>query len=80
MEEALRRIEALEELYRRASEERDHLLSKVCELEDQIEDLTSQLRPHKKPHSNLTSKEPLRINNANKQTNALEDEPWLFYC
>ena len=80
MEEVLSRLAALEAMYEQAARERDQLLAKVCELEDQVEDLSSQLRRTPKPPPALVSKEPLHINNLHKQTNAQEDEPWLFYC
>lgn len=81
MEELLKRVQVLEEISLKSSQERQILLDKICELEDLVEDLTQQLKRSKKTARNpIVAKESLAINNAGKKTNAQEDEPWLFYC
>lgn len=80
MEELLERISHVHNLQKRASQEREMLLTRICELEDQVEDLTAQLRKLRKdPRAPIIARNELEINNSTKQTNATEDEPWLFY-
>ncbi|CAG9330919.1 unnamed protein product [Blepharisma stoltei] len=80
MEEFIQRLNYIENLQKKGAHEREVLLTRICELEDQVEDLTAQLRKVRKdPRPPIASRESIEINNATKETNAQEDEPWLFY-
>ena len=80
MDELISRVKTLEDNQRRATAERQSLLTRICDLEDQVEDLTNQLRKLKgdtilKTPTSFTEKPNL----TSKPVNAQEDEPWLFY-
>ena len=75
MEDLKKRISELEKENNKYSEEREELLNRISELEDQVEDLTLQLKKHN------SNKVPSQISiSANHYPSAAQDdEPWLFY-
>lgn len=73
MEAIQKRLDLLERQQRDFDKTSQLLFTRVSTLEERLDSLTGGPQQ-------LASKRTLAINNASKQVNAQEDEPWLFYC
>lgn len=73
MEAVAKRLDLLERQQRDFDKTTQQLHTRVSALEEKLDTLSGSPQQ-------LASKRTLAINNASKQVNSQEDEPWLFYC